>query len=112
MRKITAQAKRAWDEHRHFKKDNTEVTDDCLRLHRNEIAQRLRNGNGKLTGEIRFSMCGWDTVTTRERLQVIGLSIRQRSFNQEVWDSKKQEWITISTYCTYILDQDGGIREL
>lgn len=80
MRKITEQAQAAWDNRRPFKKSNTEVrVIDGVRilfLFGFKIAQDEVNGNGRPTGEVLWTMCGYNTVTTRERLNgVLGLKI-------------------------------------
>ena len=66
MRKITKQAATAFTNSGYFRKDNTEVYSDgigtALVLHGHTIA-RLDKGKG-----LEINLCGWNTPTTRERL--------------------------------------------
>ena len=72
MRKITIEASRAFFDKRNFKKDNTQVVYEngevSLRLFGYIIAWTIK-------GKIYFSMRGFDTVTTKERLRGLGLNI-------------------------------------
>jgi hypothetical protein len=95
MRQITADAVRAFRNNQNFKRGNTEVDIDgavdyqgkpmsLLLLHGNTIAE-LSNGG------MFISSCGWQTVTTKERLNGLpGVHIEQRNFewflNGEYWD--------------------------
>ncbi len=75
MRKVTQQAYNAWVNRKPFKKGNTRVaiTIDkkrSLYLHGNCIA---KEENGKFY----INHCGWETCTTRERLNMFpGVHIR------------------------------------
>jgi hypothetical protein len=96
MRQITADAVSAFNNNRNFKRSNTEVrvidedlgiyhikrTD--LRLHGNLIA--WKNNEGTF-----ISTCGWNSVTTKERLNgLYGVNIYQKNFiwylNGEAWN--------------------------
>lgn len=70
MRKITEQAATAFYKGQPFKSGNTrvEVSDKrtCLLLHGNLIATKPRGEDA-----IYLSCCGWNTPTTRERLNGI-----------------------------------------
>ena len=72
-RQITEQACRAFENGRSFQLSNTVVRDDAMYLWGHKIAYKE---NGKLY----VSLCGYNTVTTRERLN--GLSgVRVNSKN-------------------------------
>jgi hypothetical protein len=60
---------------------NTTVKDGAMYLFGNKIAW---HENGK----IYFSMCGYDTPTTRERLNGLGVRVSQIKGDQ-VWNGKK-----------------------
>lgn len=72
MRKITKEASKAFFDKRNFKKDNTQVIYEdgevSLRLFGYTIAWTIN-------GRIYFSMRGFDTMTTKERLRGLGLNI-------------------------------------
>ena len=73
MRKITEETKRHWEKGTNYKKDNTRILMGRLYLFDNLIAQR---GNEGKSDYVIFSMAGYNTVTTRERLKAIGVNIR------------------------------------
>jgi len=93
MRKITQQATEAFLNFKEFKKDNTEVkieqVEDLgpvahLFLHGNRIAFRHKLG-------LAISDGGWDTRTTKERLNGLpGVSIYQKKgqwyLNERPWE--------------------------
>jgi len=75
MRKITEQAIEAFTSNSNFKGKNTEVSSDSflnrMWLHGNLIAVK-----DHINGVTKVSLCGWNTPTTRERLNGIpGVSI-------------------------------------
>lgn len=95
MRKITEDAIRAFRNGLKFKRNNTEVRvfDDSrqLRLHGSVIAEYNANG------ELWISSAGWQTNTTKERLNGLpNVSIYQTNFqwflNGEAWSGG---WIRI-----------------
>jgi hypothetical protein len=95
MRKMTAKAIQAFNEGKNFKSGNTEVTNGCISLHKNEIARK-----DVITGEVSISNAGWFSPTTKERLNGIpGVSIHQRKgiwyLNGKEWDGK---WIKVETF--------------
>ena len=70
MRKIESEMQSAIVEHRNWSKSNTSVSVDSqgntfVTLHGNLIATIFNNGDMKL------SSCGWQTVTTKSRLNAI-----------------------------------------
>lgn len=79
MRKITKEASKAFFDRRNFKKDNTQVVYEngevSLRLFGYIIAWTIK-------GRIYFSMRGFPTLTTRERLKGLGIDIIQRNGEQ------------------------------
>ena len=91
MRKITEQAKNAYDNNKNYTNGNTEVvtyTEDqngrkvvykvSVFLHGNEIISKV-NSFGNWIEEA--TLAGWDTVTTRERLN--GILGSKASFTQK-----------------------------
>lgn len=99
MRKITANASNAFVANRPFSSGNTTVTVEdgitSMYLHGNLIAQ-----NGASTG-FRVRLAGWNTVTTRERinglLQTMGFrcGFCQRNFEAR-WINQKGEDFAVS----------------
>lgn len=63
MRKITQDIANAWVAHKPRQIGNTMTDGESVWLHGNLIARRLEN---PLAWE--FTLAGWNTVTTRERL--------------------------------------------
>ncbi len=89
MRKITADAIRAFRNNQSFKRDNTKVvilqTGRYLCLHGSVIAEMDSNG------DLWINDAGWQTVTTKERLNGFPtVNIHQTNFqwflNGEAWD--------------------------
>ena len=89
MRKITADAIRAFRNNQNFKRGNTQVVifDNSrqLRLHGHIIAQM------NFEGQLWINSAGWQTVTTKERLNGFPtVDIRQVNFrwylNDVFWD--------------------------
>ena len=75
MRKISIEACRAFYDKRNYKKSNTQVSIDSLgdvkmTLFGNDIAWTRR-------GEIKFSLCGWGSITTLERLRTLGIPLKK-----------------------------------
>ena len=96
MRKITEESVGSFLVSSTYSKDNTEVmvglVDVWLLLHGHKIAHRNRK-----TGELRITTAGWDTPTTKERLNGLpGVSVHhskhQLYLNDLKWDG---EWVTI-----------------
>lgn len=91
MRKITEKAISAFNNSVDFKMGNTEVevlpNVTILKLHGNKIAYRYNDPERTLS----ITTCGWNTPTTRERLNGIkGVYIctknGQMHLNGEQWD--------------------------
>jgi hypothetical protein len=82
MRKITEKARQAWIGGYDFKSGNTEVrvtfSGDSV-LSSGDIKELLLHGNciawRDTDGVMYFSLCGWNTPTTRERLQAVGVIV-------------------------------------
>lgn len=78
-RKITDLTAAAFAAARPMRSRNTAVALEngfaVVRLHGNAIAARNLE-----TGETRFTLAGWNTPTTRERLHAAGVSVGQRAF--------------------------------
>lgn len=96
MRIITKKAIEAFLKGVHFGLDNTQVLvyDSVIHLvlHGNLIAQRDRK-----TGSIRTTTAGWNTLTTRERLNGIpGVSVTTKAgqlyLNGIIWSG---DWKTV-----------------
>ena len=94
MRKIESEMQAAIVERRDWSKDNTTVTVDSegntfVMLHGNLIAQ-ISN-----FGDIKLSSCGWQTVTTKSRLNAIldtflsGIGVYQKDF---IWYINDREF--------------------
>jgi hypothetical protein len=93
MRKITQQAVQAFEEARPFKSGNTqvEVTPNCtiMKLFGNAIAYRYNDPERTLA----ITNCGWQSDTTKERLNGIkGVRISQSAgkwyLDGNEWDGK------------------------
>lgn len=91
MRKITQQSVKNFIDGVPFKRSNMEVSREgtiyYLKLHGNKIAARLEDGR------MWISNAGWDTPTTKERLNGLpGVNIIQRNcrwiLNGMQWDGK------------------------
>lgn len=83
MRKITTEAVNAFMNYKDYKNDNTEVIvnhyGSYLRLHGNLIAVFNNNTCPDNPNKISVSLAGWNTMTTRERLNGIpGVSVGTR----------------------------------
>lgn len=65
MRKVTEQIKKAFEEGRSLKVGNTETDGQTVWLHGNAIVKRDADGL------VRWSLAGWNTPTTRERVNGI-----------------------------------------
>jgi len=90
MRKITRESIDAFNSNVTFSKANTTVTvsdtTTVLLLHGNSIAYK-----DIATGKVEITNCGWDTTTTKERLNGLDeVEIRQRQgqwyLNGNIWD--------------------------
>ena len=81
MRKVTQQIANAFSQGTNKTQGNTAVLDGKVYLHGNLIAQKGEDGKVVMT------LAGWNTPTTRERLngiaQVLGLSA---SFTQKAFE--------------------------
>ncbi len=92
MRKITEDAVRAFLNGESFKRDNTTVevmskpNETVLKLHGHIIASRLN-------GTVRLNHCGWETNTTKERLNgVLDFMGRAKIYQRDfVWYWKDGE---------------------
>lgn len=92
MRKITRDAVNAFRNNEDFKRDNTEVRADgngtVMFLHGNCIAMTLRAGN------LRVRAAGWETVTTKERLNGLLLAVGCQGIHQKdyvwYWDDETE----------------------
>jgi len=97
MRKITQEASQAFEKGYTYKKTNTEVKNDGLFLHGNKIAEytsMYKDGNKC----INITLAGWNTNTTRERLNALqGVKVStkkgQAYLNGNAWNG---EWVTIT----------------
>lgn len=92
MRKITSEAKKAFEGGYNYKNNNTEVVGSYLYLFGNAIARKDADG-------LEITNCGYFTATTKERLNALeGVNIIQRAgewyLNGEKWAG---EWIKIVT---------------
>ena len=109
MRKITQETRIAWDTDRPFRKSNTTVMMGGLYLFGNKIASKVRKAkNGHRDHEIfvEFNMQGWNTVTTRERLQAVGVTIVQR-YGDPYFVQPTGKLVKISENSYYLVDMNG-----
>lgn len=75
MRKVTQQIKQAFEQGKHLKVGNTSTNGTSVFLHGNEIVKR------DPSGLIMATLAGWNTPTTRERINgITGLGIHQKNF--------------------------------
>ena len=93
MRKITEESVDAFLNAKKFKKANMEVevlpNVTILKLHGNKIAYMYNDPERTLS----ITNCGWETTTTKERLNAIpGVSIFQKNWqwylNDKQWDGE------------------------
>lgn len=90
MRKITQETVKAFNNSTRFKKANMEVevlpNVTIMKLHGNAIAYRYNDPEKTLS----ITNCGWQTNTTKERLNAIeGVDIYQKSGQ---WFLNGKEW--------------------
>lgn len=97
MRKITREAVEAFEGGYNLHKQNMMVNEFGMFLHGNKIAEFESLNKNDVNRNINITLAGWNTNTTRERLN--GLSgvnvstkLGQAYLNGEKWDG---EWITI-----------------
>lgn len=116
MRKITYQVRRAFLNNEPFKLNNTQVTynkfkgldyrETCILLHGNLIVIKKND-------RIQFSMSGWPSYVTRERLKAAGVIVRQRKGKQYYLHPLNDNLIPIDPTKWYGLDScTGDIRLL
>ncbi len=94
MRKVTEQIKKAFEEGRSLKIDNTKTDGKTVWLHGNAIVKRDPDGL------VRWSLAGWNTPTTRERVNgIANAGVFQFKFepvlNGEIIDSS--DWFASNT---------------
>lgn len=97
MRKITKEATEAFLNGKDYKNTNTEVSRGALFLHGNKIAEYASLFSNDGNKDINVTLAGWNTNTTRERLNGIpGVRVTtkqgQAYLNGEKWNG---EWVTI-----------------
>jgi hypothetical protein len=95
MRKVTRESVNSFNNNVNFKSSNTEVvvTENSTKLvlHRNVIGIKNRK-----TGVVSVSTCGWNTPTTKERLNGLeGVRVNTKNFelflNGKSWNGKLTE---------------------
>ena len=94
MRKVTQQVKQAFEQGKAKKVGNTETDGQTVWLHGNAIVKRDPDGL------VRWSLAGWNTPTTRERVNgIVNAGVQQVSFepvlNGQVIDSF--DWFASNT---------------
>lgn len=96
-RKITEQACAAFETGRKYCQSNTKVTEDAMLLWGHKIAFRE---NGKLF----VSLCGWNSVTTRERLNgLTGVSVCSRNYTPYI------NGVEVSSNAIYEIKSNGEV---
>ena len=100
-RQITFEACQAFESGRKFCKSNTLVTSDGkMYLFGNKIAEYV-------DGKLRVSLCGWNSNTTRERLNgLTGVSVCTRNYQPYLNGEP------ISSYATYEVVAGQPIKEV
>ena len=98
MRKITQQAVDAFENGYTYKNSNTEVTADGYFLHGHKIAEYNSIFKNDGNRSINITLAGWNTNTTRERLNGlqgvrVSTKLGQAYLNGQKWDGN---WITIA----------------
>jgi hypothetical protein len=89
MKQITKLMRDAFLDGKPFRRDNTEVAIEeygvAIYLFGNKIAFRFHNSS-----ETMITNCGWDTKTTKERLNALpNVHIRQKNFT---WYLNGEQW--------------------
>jgi hypothetical protein len=110
MREITRKAVDSFFSGRNFSRDNTVVSakgyNKAIFLHGNCIFRTVENYYG-------FSLCGWNTNTTRERLNGIlskfNSYIKQKNWNLFYIHNGKE--FPINENETYFIDNNGNLKE-
>ena len=92
MRKVTQQIKQAFESRQPLKVGNTRTDGNTVWLHGNAIIKRDPQGF------VRWSLAGWNTPTTRERVNgIVNAGVHQVDFepvlNGEVIDSS--DWFSM-----------------
>lgn len=109
MKKISYEAALALLQGRRYTSGNMHVSDGIMYLHGNEIARYDR-----VAGTLRISNGGWDSVTTKDRLNAVlsvfktGLQIVQRSRHWYI--AREGTIIPIDDYpgwCSYSWERIG-----
>ena len=93
MRKVTERIKRAFEQGKALKLGNTETDGDTVWLFGNEI---IRRDN---VGTVWATLAGWNTPTTRERVNgITGLRIYQQNFEAKLDGEpiESDEWINVT----------------
>lgn len=110
MRKISEQAAKAFYEGRPFKKDNTEVyiTQEgtvAMKLFGNVIAWTHKERRPyEFNQALCFSFCGWNTVTTRDRLNALGVRVRTERGNIRWMFNRDRQEVIIDDTASYWYD--------
>lgn len=94
MRKVTQRIKQAFEQGKSLKVDNTRTDGQTVWLHGNAIVKRDPDGL------VRWSLAGWNTSTTRERVNgIANAGVHQVKFepilNGQVIDSF--DWFACNT---------------
>jgi hypothetical protein len=94
MRKVTQQIKQAFEQGKARKIDSTRTDGKTVWLHGNAIVKRDADGL------VRWSLAGWNTPTTRERVNgIVNAGVYQKNFepmlNGQVIDSS--DWFASNT---------------
>lgn len=99
MRKVTMQACYAFENGINTNVSNTSVLDNAMYLWGNKIAWKDEEGR------LFVSMCGYNTNTTRERLNGLsGVSVCCRNFTPYI------NGVEVSSYGKYLIDNGEVIR--
>ena len=115
MRKITEMAVNSFfNGRKNFKRNNTEVICSKISLHNRFLlhGNEIFSSNQDFT-VFDFSLCGWNTNTTRERLNGIlarfNSYIKQKNWNLFYVHNGKES--PINENDTYYIDRNGNLLE-
>jgi len=109
MRNISRVIATAFRDRRTKSISNSRTDEFGYYLHGHKIANWDKDHNGKI---LSFSLCGWGTVTTRERLNSLfrvlsyPISIQQKNYNQVLNFKDKSLVIDSDTAINYHVDLD------
>jgi len=104
MRKVSIEIAKAFINDKKKTVGNTYTENGEIFLHNNKIAWKWENNHPDLKSKnihLYFSMCGWDTPTTRERLNTLFYELFKSDLVY-LKQSKGDQYLYINTTCMEI----------